>query len=289
MAQRFSQRVGLRPAQKALQTESVDHELRNGLWSIYHEFVLKEFRPESYHWPARGNELKGSNLEHLFFAYWFEVFEAPTDTIPTDIDSAVDVVRKWFFAGNYGDVYDFLEATIGNFTTIADLQGLWNTMLARHNSAFRLVDGVATRIASPEEIAAIETALDVKLKGVRTHLKAALDMLSDRKSPDYRNSIKEAISAVESLAQSLTGNAKATLGEALKMLAPAVGMHPAFKDALAKLYGFTSDADGIRHAILDEPVVSHTDALFMLVACSAFVNYVVGKAADGKIRLISVP
>jgi hypothetical protein len=282
---RFSQRIGLKSAQKALQLDEVDAELRNGLWSLYHEFVLKQFSPASHDWPARGDELPRSNLENLFFQYWYELYEQPTDTIPTTIDSAVEVVRKRFFSGSYGDVYDFLEVTLENFIPAIDLQAFWNSMLEKHNAAFRLIDGVATKITSDTEIASIETALDVKLQGVRTHLRSALEKLSDRKNPDYRNSVKESISAVESLAQSVTGTTKTTLGEALKVLGPAVGMHAAFRDALSKLYGYTSDADGIRHAILDEPNVTYTDALFMLVACSAFVNYVLGKAAEGKVRL----
>jgi hypothetical protein len=277
--------MGLKPVQKPLQVDEVDVELRNGLWSLYHEFVLKQFHPASYHWPARGNELADSNLESLFFQYWYDLYDLPTDTIPTSIDSAIEVVRKRFFSGSYSDIYEFMEVTLENFTPTIDLQALWNSMLERHNAAFRLVDGIATKITNDTEIEAIENALDVKLKGVRAHIRSALEKLSDRKNPDYRNSVKESISAVESLAQSVTGRPKATLAEALKILGPAVGMHGAFRDALSKLYGFTSDADGIRHAILDEPNVTYTDALFMLVACSAFVNYVLGKAAEGKVKL----
>jgi hypothetical protein len=278
--------MGLKPAQKALQVDEVDAELRNGLWSLYHEFVLKRFQPASHHWPARGNELARSNLEGLFFQYWYELFEQPTDTIPPTIDPAISIVRDAFFGGSYGFVYDFMEVTLENFHLAPGLQSHWNSMLEKHNAGFRLIDGVAAKITSDVEIATVETALEVTLKGVRTHMKAALEKLSDRKNPDYRNSVKESISAVESLAQSVTGNAKATLGEALKVLGPAVGMHGAFRDALSKLYGFTNDSGGIRHAILDDGSnVTYSDALFMLVACSAFVNYVLGKAAEGKVKL----
>jgi len=277
--------MGLKPARKALQVDEVDDELRNGLWSIYHEVVLKQFQPASYHWPARGDELAGSNLTSLFFQYWYELYEWPTDTIPETIDRATEVVRKEFFSCDFGEVYDFLELTLENFVTATDLQALWNSMLEKHSAAFRLIDGAAIKITNTEEIVAIETALEVKLKGVRIHITTALDKLADRKNPDFRNSVKESISAVESLAQSITGNPKATLGEALKILGPAVGMHSAFREGLSKLYGFTSDADGIRHAILNEPNVTYADALFMLVACSAFVNYILGKAAEGKVKL----
>jgi hypothetical protein len=48
------------------------------------------------------------------------------------------------------------------------------------------------------------------------------------------------------------------------------------------MYGYTSDADGIRHALLDQPSLSFEDAKFMLVSCSAFANYLVAK--DAKIQ-----
>jgi hypothetical protein len=50
-------------------------------------------------------------------------------------------------------------------------------------------------------------------------------------------------------------------------------LHQAFKDALAKLYGWTSDEDGIRHSIMESDNIERADAQFMLVTCSAFVNY----------------
>lgn len=50
------------------------------------------------------------------------------------------------------------------------------------------------------------------------------------------------------------------------------------RDRARKLYGFTSDASGIRHPILDEPNIGEEDARFFIVACSALVNWVIAKA-----------
>lgn len=55
-------------------------------------------------------------------------------------------------------------------------------------------------------------------------------------------------------------------------------LQPAFKSALNILYGYTSDADGIRHALLEESTVKFEDAKFMLATCSAFVNYLIDKS-----------
>ncbi len=78
----------------------------------------------------------------------------------------------------------------------------------------------------------------------------------------------------EALARSSSGSDKGTLGEPLKQLGRIHAVHPALEAAFTKLYGYTSDAKGIRHALLDEDRVTFEEAKFMLVACSAFVNYV---------------
>lgn len=77
----------------------------------------------------------------------------------------------------------------------------------------------------------------------------------------------------------VTGNSRGTLGDALKAIGRKVPLHPALSGAFEKLYGYTSDADGIRHALLDEPSLFQEDALFMLVSCSAFVSYLIAKCA----------
>lgn len=128
--------------------------------------------------------------------------------------------------------------------------------------------------AAATQIAAIQNALAVKAPPVREHLKAALALLSDKAAPDYRNSIKESVSAVEAACREMAGVPKATLGDALKKIS---GVHPAMSKGFSNLYGYTNDADGIRHALLEESDLTKDDALFMLVACSAFVGFLYGK------------
>jgi hypothetical protein len=113
---------------------------------------------------------------------------------------------------------------------------------------------------------------------VRTHLTRALKLLSDRKAPDYRNSIKESISAVESIARDLTGMPKATLADALKVLERDNRLHPALKEGFLRLYGYTSDEGGIRHAMLEEPNLGAADAKYWLMSCTSFINYLKARA-----------
>jgi hypothetical protein len=113
---------------------------------------------------------------------------------------------------------------------------------------YRFVSGHIVQITSEEEIVAIEQALALpdSLKPVREHLRQSLMLLADRKAPDYRNSIKESISAIESLSKIISGLPKATLNPALNTVEKKTALHPVLKEAFQKLYGYTSDAQGTR-------------------------------------------
>lgn len=108
----------------------------------------------------------------------------------------------------------------------------------------------------------------------------ALKLMSDRQKPDYRNSIKESVSALEGMCQKILKKDKVTLGDAIGQIEKQYPIHPALKASIKSLYGYTSDADGIRHAMLDESNLSYIDAKFMLVACTNFINYLIDKTRD---------
>ncbi len=153
-----------------------------------------------------------------------------------------------------------------------------NVILERELSSYRFVGGTFTDITDTQEVSMLDEAFsDTEFPAVHAHLRRALELLSDRKQPDYRNSIKESISAVESLAQTISGQPKATLGDALKVLERTNKIHPALKEGFSKIYGYTSDEGGIRHAMLDEPNLSPADAKFFLLSCTSFINYLKSK------------
>jgi len=162
-----------------------------------------------------------------------------------------------------------------------------NSILEREISGYRFVGEKIVPITAEEEIAEIEEALRTteSLTPVAIHLKTALAFMSDRKSPNYRNSIKESISAVEVICRLIAGSDKATLGQALKVIKSKIGLHPSLEKAFSAIYGYTSNAEGIRHALLDESHLYFEDAKFMLVACAAFINYIKLKSSKAEIEL----
>lgn len=157
-----------------------------------------------------------------------------------------------------------------------------NNILEEEVSAYRFINGKITPISNEIEMQEIENALKSPFKPIQIHIRQALELFSDRKNPDYRNSIKESMSAVEAICRLIVKDGKATLGDALEKVNIT---HPALKEGFKKIYGYTSDSEGIRHALSDESYISSEDAKFMLVACSAFINYLIEKSRKVDIKI----
>jgi len=182
-----------------------------------------------------------------------------------------------YFAYNWHETLDFVEFVSGIADEKVSLQYIeaCNHCFNEENSAYRFIAGQVAPIANEEEADEVVAAIGLQSRfaGSSEHLRTALSMLSDKQNPDYRNSIKESISAVESVAKSITGDEKATLGKLLSKLESEKGLHQALRQSFSAMYGYTSDADGIRHAMMDVPSIQKSDARYMLITCSAFINF----------------
>ncbi|RKG38856.1 AbiJ-NTD4 domain-containing protein [Acinetobacter rongchengensis] len=277
---RFSERNGYKPIREIIQKNSINMDLKNALWNT---IIVCIFNKYSYHFGARSRPIIGSNLESFFQLLFHSFFKKRIDQIPYSIEATIDDIDTLFFKKyQWYEIYDFIEACIEYFPFQDDKDSfntLLNDCLQIENSAYRIINNKVTEITSEQEIKSIEEALQNTnpYSGVQQHLNQSLKLMSDRQNPDYRNSIKESISAVESICKIVTQDEKTTLGQALKIIENKYGLHEALKKSLSQLYGYTSDADGIRHAMLEESNLSYIDAKFMLVACTNFINYLIEK------------
>jgi AbiJ N-terminal domain 4 len=284
---KFSERYGYVPVRSALQTGDIDNALRNRLWNLVREMFLPDVPPYA---GTGNNDYLPTHRLTFFFEHLFEdYFKRAVDEIGTSYFNEVKKLREYFFGCPWYEVYDLIEflADAGKTDFDQKFIRLTNDILKQEMSGYRFVSDHIAQITSEEEIKTIEQALDLpdSLKPVREHLSQSLRLLSDRKKPDYRNSIKESISAVESLAKIISKQNKATLSPALNAVEKKTKLHSVLKEAFQKLYGYTSDAQGIRHGLMDEPTLDAEDAKFMLVSCSAFVNYLVVKAQKAGIKI----
>lgn len=274
---KFSQRIGKTDVRTTLQVESIDKLLQNRIWNT----VLNKFFESLDSYSSYGSDSQKGQVCQII---WDEFFGNRTDEIPSYQGGGVytigflDFLKKWFFSAKWYEVYDFVEFLCLLDTKVLHINFISNInqSLKKEVSGYRVIDTKIVQITAEEEIKEIEESLiqTSKFEPVQTHLKTSLNYLSERTTPNYRNSIKESISAVESFCAIITGDNDATLSKALTIIEKKWQIHGALKSAFSSLYGYTSDAGGIRHALLEQDIeITFEDAKFMLVSCSAFLNY----------------
>lgn len=284
---RFSQRIGKKPEKKEIQIEDIDLELRIRLWNVITIFIFDNLNDNT------------RNVESTFRTFakiiYHDFFKYPLDALPSHKSDVIERFKKYFFDFKWFEVYDFIEFILSfdEDDLNIEFEGFINSCnqtLESEFSAYRIVDNQIAQITNEIEIMQIENAIEQTNKytsfvGSNIHLHSALEMLSDKTNPDYRNSIKESISAVESISKIISNNNNDSLGGALDKIKGKLKIHPSLEKGFKQLYGYTSNSGGIRHGLMDNPDCAFEDALFMLVSCSAFINYLIAKTEKAGIKI----
>lgn len=286
----FSDRNGIKPENVEIQLKDFDKRTRTQLQNMISEFYNDVYGGKLYY----GN----GEIQEFFKFVWGTVYSKPIDTreIYHD-DQIIDMIYNTIINDDYDDVLTLIEALIQYWdsylkdtevyyygTIRTSLFDTANKYFEKEYVGYRFVDGRIVPISDSHEIKTIEEALNNRYNGVYEHISKANRLLADRDNPDFENSIKESISAVEVICEIITGTKgkEATLGNMLKkMEEKGVVIHKGLKSAFNTLYGYTSDANGIRHAgDIGGPTSTFEEAKFMLVACCAFINYLTSLCSD---------
>ncbi|PJD98436.1 MAG: hypothetical protein CK427_17105 [Leptospira sp.] len=268
----FSQREGLKKPRTEIQLHDMDLKLRNGIWNAISLIYFSEINPN------HSNHLPNYERLYTFFIEFYKDFLIkPIEELNLYWKNNLENFKSFYSTLSWNEVYDLVEFFLDNFPD-RHLNETFtiecNRILTREVSGYRIIKNKVSSIITDIEIEAVTTSLENRFHPVREHINQAFLLFSNRVNPDYRNSIKESISSIESLSKLILKNEKTTLTDALTELSKKMTIHPAFKIALEKMYGYTSDANGIRHALLDESNLRAEDARYFLVICSAFVNYI---------------
>ncbi|MEH6792144.1 AbiJ-NTD4 domain-containing protein [Parasphingorhabdus sp.] len=262
----FSQRHGLADIPPQMVLGEIDNHVRARIWKLVRDSVLGEkvgsyFGPD---WTQMWEEwcIKADNEFFLTNSFGFH------DTL--------QVVRSLVVESPYNLILDFIEFIRNHDSCPFDLRYELPNVLIECRSAYRFVGRFILPISDEHEIQGAETAFaEIQLtdaQGVKSHLNRSAKMLRDG---DWAGSIRESITAVESAALNAAPGTR-MLKTALSELGNKGHLkHQALQDALNKLYGYTSDQQGIRHALVfeGEANVDEAEAVFMFGACASFVSY----------------
>ena len=275
--QTFSQRMWIE-SQALLQKDNMTEKLKNKIWNTL--LNILEWLCEHGSWDL--NYSIDYSMNNNFIIDFSNQFWLKWDTVPREEGKFKQFLWTKIFS-SWNSIYDYIELLfrwqdIIDFDKTLKLNEI-NRILKEENSAYRISqNGLVLPISNEEELESIHEANTNPYTPVNEHIQRAI-YLFKKEPADYANSIKESISAVEALCQIIIGDEKATLGKAIKKLKEnGVIIPPALEEAFNKLYGYTSNAWGIRHALSEgDTPPTFDDAKYMLVSCSAFVNYLISK------------
>lgn len=291
----FSDRNKIKLENTEIQLDDFDKRTRIQLQNMICELYKSIYGMQYY---------TDSSIQEFFRYVVGNIYSEPIEVGEKyDDDAVFGMIYKTIQEDDYDDVLTLIEAVIQYWDSyLRDTSGdnyynqynkiyrdrsiyeIVNIHLQQEYVGYRFLDEQITPISDDLEIEEIEQALNNPYAPVYEHLSKANKLLADRNSPDYENSIKESISAVEALCEILTGieGKAASLGKMLKKLEDnGLEIHSGLKSAFNMLYGYMSDANGIRHAgDIGGPSSTFEEAKFMLVSCSAFVNYLLAVSAN---------
>jgi hypothetical protein len=273
----FSQRYFKTEVQVSLQIDSMSLSLKTRIWNTFVEHTQYKNRKWGYNKNDFNYTLYDLTVA-LFGQFFVKTLSNNQDFfLYSNFNQRYTEIIQYFNQLSWNQIYDFIEFVIQHCPENLKHNYIdaCNKALSIEQSGYRIINCRITPITDKMEIESIETAINKtdQFIGVKAHLKQALDHFSDREAPDYRNVIKESISAVESMVKQMVDAPNATLGKALIKLENKYKIAPTLGAAFSKLYGYSSNDDGIRHCLLEESNVTQADALFMLITCSAFINY----------------
>lgn len=256
----------------------IDQRLRSSIWTPFYLFFDGHIDWEI----NRGgdNHYLKKPLSHILareFVYRRHRFVHELEDY-FDKDEFIHWWSDFFKNSNYVELFDFITFFVRDGDCPKDFARKIAIALDLPFSPYRLsVDALTIFPAIDEQQAkALEGDLEKAFKspfaGSKSHIQSALSALGNG---DYRASVRESIHAVESAVRDFTADPNAVLSRALKSLVSEQNVHKALADAFDKLYAYSSDESGIRHALVfgENEKVGLDEATFFLSACTAFVGF----------------
>ena len=282
----FSQAEGYEELPKTLKLEELPREARVHIWNVFY-FHLEnsaDFVPmaeESYYFLAQ----EWQNIMRQFYLWHGNV---PLDELEINYELVCKDLKERVYDLSFNRVFDLIQFVIRQPECTDAFSESIGQAFEHCRLAYTITkDQPRTIIPAVTEAEgkAITTSMSelskAGLVGSESHLRKSAECINRR---EWADSIRESIHAVESVARQIAPDKSHTLAQSLKSLDSDGSLHPALIEACKKLYGYTSDEHGIRHALLDrkDSKAGRDEAVFMFGACASFASYLWRKHAGGE-------
>ena len=281
----FSQAHGYQKLPTPLKLEELPKEARVHIWNVFYSHIrncrsvdLMMARPDQIEgeWEAI---LRQVHLWHC---------DRPLDEWDRRFNVIRDDLKSRIFRLPFNEVFDLIQFVMRQSECPDEFSEKIKEAFAYCRLAYTVTENkppIVIPAVTKTEGEAIVTALSelntAGLAGSATHLRESAECIN---RSAWADSVRESIHAVESVARRISPDKSHTLTQALNSIDKDDSLHPGLIEACKRLYGYTSDEQGVRHALLDRKVsrVGRDEAVFMLGACASFASYLWRKHAAGE-------
>ena len=286
----FSQAQGYEEVPRPLKLKELPGEMRTQIWNLFYAHLNEsKVDPDPNVIPLQG-------IAWVVVGDWEEIFRAkhifhdhlPLDEWSVKLRVICPHLRNDIETLPFNKVFDLIQFVLRHPKCppvfVAEMKRIFELCRLAYGidegNPPTIVPSVTDEEASTV-IESLETLRGASLGGSAEHLRKACECINQG---DWAGSIRESIHTVESVARKLSPEAT-TLKPALASINDHAGLHPALRDGLIKLYGYTSDDPGLRHPLLDseKAKVGIDEAVFMLGACASLASYLWRKHNAGEV------
>jgi hypothetical protein len=156
-----------------------------------------------------------------------------------------------------------------------------NVPLAREGIPWKMKKGKIVHSFDPQiqqDITKARVILaDPRFKGPDEQLEKAIACLDRRPDPDEENCVKDAVGAVEAVANILAGTTGEQLNALLNQEPYRSRIHPTIRQSIEKIYAYRGTAPGVGHGQVGPSVVGIAEATWVLAISTATILYLVAK------------
>ena len=273
----FSQRYGYKDVPQQLKLEELPRGARVQIWNCVLEFLRNHGSSQHSHYEGTSAEiLKSVYLE--FLGHSLDEFS----TYEPNVDSRL---KKLFCSTlRFYELFDLLELIMKHNLCPIDFVHNLQQIFIKTQLAYSIVETenfppIIVPISNSCDreilIEALNTADENGFDTVHLHLANSINKI---KQEDWNGSVRESVSALESVVKILAERESTSFSNTLKSLM----LHKALEQGIVKLYGYASNKPGVRHAKLspEDTEVTLSESLLVLGICSSLTSYLIRENID---------
>lgn len=284
----FSDRNNIKCINRDIQFCDLDERTRIIICNYLYLYFIDFFKDQN----NSNDDLRKTEILKLFKSIYIFVYVLPFDEFPNKGTFYLynRLIKDQIISASYDDVFtlleylcDYLYKSKISFMFFKENKNLYDTLnriFEEEYVGYRFVNKQIIPITNHEEIEEINSACCTPFDLVNISIKKSINFIADRKNPDYQNSIKESVLAIETLCNQFD-KTNGTLNAILKSWKKRddIYCHPHLNSAITELYSFASEANQIRHGNSSETSgnVGFEEAKLVLTICSSVINYIISK------------